>query len=144
MLYDLGNAYQREEFKQRVNELYRDKKVVLLTLKRPARTIPQNRYLHLILSWWAIHYGCSREYAKRHFFKITCNSDIFIVERKANDGTEYKDLRSSASLDTAEMTLAIQRLRDYCAEHGCYLPAPEEREYLLYVEREAEKNREYL
>ena len=144
MLYDLDNPYQREEFKGRVNELYRQRKLVQLTCKTPPRTLSQNSYLHLIISWWGLHYGCSAEYAKRHFFKIACNSDIFVVEKAARDGERYKDLRSSASLDTGEMTLAIQRFRNYCASHGCYIPSPEEREYLLYVQRETGKNREFL
>ena len=144
MLYDLNNPYQREEFKMRVNELYQQRKVVDLKRKAPSKTCRQNRYLHLIISWWAVSYGCTAEYAKRRFFKIECNSPTFVIECTAKDGTKYKDLRSCATLDTAEMTLAIERFRNYCAEHGQYLPSPEEHEYLLYLEREVEKNKQYL
>lgn len=144
MLYDLKDEFQREDFKQRVNDLYEKRCVVELTRKSPQRTCQQNKYLHLIISWWAVHYGCSKDYAKRHFFKYVCNEELFLVERQANDGTVFKELRSSADLDTQEMTTAIERFRNYCAYHGCYLPSPEEQQFLMYVEREIEKNREFL
>lgn len=144
MLYDLNNELQREDFKKRVNELYQKKVIVELTRKFPPRTCPQNKYLHLILSWWAVYYGCSKKHAKEHFFKIHCNEDLFVRQQKAKDGTPYNDIRSSSDLTTQEMTLAIQRFRDFCAYQGCYIPSPEEREYLLYVEREIEKQQEFL
>ena len=144
MLYDLSNEFQREDFKQRVKELYQKKCIVELTRKSPQRSIQQNKYLHLILSWWAVHYGCSKEYSKQHFFKYVCNEELFLEERTAKDGTPYKELRSSAALTTEEMTLAIQRFRDYCAYHGCYIPSPEEQQFLVFIEREVEKNKEFL
>lgn len=144
MIFDLSNDYQREDFKKRVNELYQKKVIVELTRKFPTRTNQQNKYLHLILSWWAIHYGCSKDYSKRRFFKWECNRDLFVTKRTAKDGTEYEELRSSADLTTEEMTMAIQRFRDYCSYHGCYIPSPDEHEYLMYVEREISKNEEFL
>jgi len=144
MLYDLNNEYQREDFKKRVNELYQKRVTVSLTRKFPPRSCPQNKYLHLILSWWASYYGCSKKYAKEHFFKVHCNKNLFVREETARDGTVIHETRSSADLTTQEMTLAIQRFRDFCAYQGCYIPSPEEREYLLYVEREIEKQQEFL
>lgn len=144
MLYDLSNQFQCEEFKMRVNELCKKRVVVELTRKFPTRSNQQNKYLHLILSWWGLYYGCTQDYAKRHFFKWECNRDVFLVERTANDGTIYRELKSSADLTTEEMTTAIQRFRDYCSFHGCYIPSPDEHEYLMYVEREISKNQEYL
>lgn len=144
MLYDLNNKFQREDFKKRVNELFTKRVTVELTRKFPPRSCPQNKYLHLILSWWASYYGCSKKYAKEYFFKSVCNGDLFVHPAKAKDGTPYNEIRSSADLTTQEMTLAIQRFRDYCAYHGCYIPSPEEREYLLYVEREIDKQQEFL
>lgn len=144
MIYNLADEYQRAEFKERANELYKNRCVVELARKVPQRSIRQNKYLHLIISWWAVYYGCSKDYAKRHFFKYHCNKSLFLEKRTAKDGTEYKELRSSTSLNTEEMTTAIQRFRDFCAYQGCYIPSPEEQEYLLFVEREIEKNKEYL
>lgn len=144
MIYDLNNEYQREDFKRRVNELYEKKVVVELTRKFPTRSNQQNKYLHLILSWWAIHYGCTKEYSKRRFFKWECNREMFAKPQKSKTGEDFVDLRSSADLTTEEMTTAIQRFRDYCAFHGCYIPSPYEHEYLIYVEREISKNEEFL
>lgn len=144
MLYDLNNEFQREDFKKRVNELYEKKVVVELTRKFPTRSNQQNRYLHLILSWWASYYGCSKKYAKEYFFKSVCNGDLFVHPAKAKDGTPYNEIRSSSALTTQEMTLAIQRFRDFCAYQGCYIPSPDEHEYLLFIEREIAKNQEFL
>lgn len=144
MVYNLSDEYQKADFKKRANELYKKGCVVELTRRFPQRSGQQNRYLHLAIAWWAVYYGCSNEYAKRHFFKYHCNKNLFLVERTAKNGTKYKELRSSAGLTTEEMTMAIQRFRDFCAYQGCYIPSPEEHEYLLFVEREIEKNKEYL
>ena len=144
MVYDLNNEYQREDFKRRVNDLYTKKCIVELTRKSPQRTCPQNKYLHLILSWWASYYGCSKNYAKLHFFKLECNKEIFVRPDTAKDGTLINEIRSSSELTTEEMTLAIQRFRNYCALHECYLLSPEEQEYLLYIDRQIQKDREFL
>lgn len=144
MLYDLSNEHQREEFKMRVNEMYKQKFIVELTRKFPLRSNQQNKYLHLILSWWAIYYGCDKQYSKQHFFKWHCNKDLFLVEKTSKKGEPYRQLRSSTDLTTEEMTTAIQRFRDFCAYQGCYIPSPEEHEYLIFVEREISKNQEYL
>lgn len=90
------------------------------------------------------HYGCSRDYAKVRFFKKECNKETFLVVKESKQGDKYYDLRSSKDLTTEEMTLCIQRFRDFCAFQGCYIPSPDEHEYLLYIEREQEKNKEYL
>jgi hypothetical protein len=55
--------------------------------------------------------------------------------------------RSSASLDKAEMTLAIDRFRNFASsELGIYLPEPEDLVLLQEIERELSKtkNQEHL
>lgn len=144
MIFDLNNDYQRSEFSQKVKELWENRHLVELTRKFPNRTSSQNRYLHLAIGWWALYYGCTREYAKVRFFKKECNSETFVVVKENKQGGKYYDLRSSRDLTTEEMTTCIQRFRDYCSFQGCYIPSPEEHEYLVYIEREQNKNKEYL
>lgn len=144
MVYNLDNEYQRIEFSHKVKELWENRKLVELTQKFPKRTNSQNRYLHLAIGWWALYYGCSRDYAKVRFFKKECNKETFLVVKESKQGGKYYDLRSSKDLTTEEMTLCIQRFRDFCAFQGCYIPSPDEHEYLLYIEREQDKNKEYL
>ena len=80
MLYDLSNPLQAEQFKSRSALLVKNGKIVELTEKKPIRTDRQNRYLHLILGYFASETGNTLEYVKQKYFKILCNKDIFIKE----------------------------------------------------------------
>ena len=60
-------------------------------------------------------------------------------------GKIIKTLRSSSELSTGEMTLAIERFRNYSsAQAGIYLPSPNENEFLLHIQQEIEKDKEFL
>ena len=48
--------------------------------KKPKRSISQNNYLHLILSWYALGYGETLEYVKQDVFKKQINAIIFKTE----------------------------------------------------------------
>jgi hypothetical protein len=145
MLYDLKNPLQCENFKARVNKLYKEQKVVELTEKKPVRTIQQNRYLHLIIGFFASQYGCTLEYAKQNYFKKLCNKDLFVRETDDKFLGKIEILRSSASLDTREMTIAIERFRNWAsAEAGIYLPSPNEEDMLNYAQQEIERYNQYL
>ena len=145
MLYNLKNVYEHERFKTYVNKLFRERAVVEVKKKSPARTLAQNSYLHLLLGYFASQYGCSLEEAKIDFYKRMCNRDLF--ERRAVNkrGKEIIYLRSSADLTTAEMTLSIDRFRDWSASvAGIYLPSAGEQEMLLYARQEVERAREFV
>ena len=111
MLFDLGNEYQRTQFAGKVKELWRTSSLIDLSVRHPNRTIKQNRYLHLIIGWWALNYGCSMEYAKRKFFKLECNKDTFLTIKTNKAGEQYYDLISTKDLTTEQMTICIERFR---------------------------------
>lgn len=146
MLYDLSNPLHSEQFKLRVNKLYQSKAVVELTEKKTKRSLPQNKYLHLILGYFGVETGNTLEWVKREYFKKLCNKDIFVKERVdniTNQRTKY--LRSSADLTTDEMTTAIERFRNWASqEAGVYIPSPDEQDLLIIAEIETERNRQYL
>ena len=145
MIYDLKNPLQCENFKTRVNNLYKNQKVVELTEKKPVRTIQQNKYLHVIIGYFASQYGCTLEYAKQNYYKILCNKNIFVRETDDKYLGKVTVIRSSASLDTSEMTTAIERFRNWAsAEAGIYLPEPHESEMLTYAQQELERYKQYL
>lgn len=74
-----------------------------------------------------------------------CNRDIFEREKTNKKGKIIKTLRSSSELSTGEMTLAIERFRNYSsAQAGIYLPSPNENEFLLHIQQEIEKDKEFL
>jgi len=111
-----------------------------LTEKKPLRSIPQNRYFHLILSWFALEYGETLEYVKREFFKSVVNPEIFKYERVNHKTGEVRQaLRSSADLDTREMTIAIEKFRDWASKTaGIYLPEANEDQYMVQIMRDVE------
>lgn len=146
MMYDLSNPLQREQFKLRVNKLYGLKSIVDLTEKRPTRSLPQNAYLHLILGYFATQTGVSLEWAKREYFKKLCNPQIFIADTTDPvTGKAVRFLRSSAELNTEEMTMAIERFRNWsAAEADIYLPDANEKEMLMAAQVEVERAKKYL
>jgi len=133
-LYNFDNESDREKGISYFKRLLDLRCIVDLTKKKPVRSDNQNAYMHLIIGWFAIETGYSPEYVKREFFKIHCNSELFIYEKVGKLGT-VKDLRSSADLDTAEMTTAIKRFRNWSAseEVGIYLPEPHEQQMLEQI-----------
>lgn len=145
MIYDLNNEFDQQRFKSRCNALYKRGGMVELTEKKIRRTIPQNAYLHLILGWFAMETGNSLDFVKREYFKRHINSEIFTIEREDEFLGKVQVLRSSRDLDTAEMTLAINRFRDWSSnEAGIYLPSPEEQAFLQTIEIEMMRHKEYL
>lgn len=146
MLFNTKNPYEIEKLTERLKSLVERGAVIELTEKHRGRTLAQNAYLHVIISFFASQYGCSEPYAKQEIFKRMCNPDLFVVEKyDKKNGRAYQDLKSSSVLDTAQMTMAIERFRNWSsAVAGCYLPTPNEEDMLFYCRQEIERNREYL
>ena len=147
-LYDLHNPYQRKDFTDYCDKLLiqGNEKSLVVEIKRrlPKRSTLQNNYLYLLLGFFASQTGYSTDEVKQDIFKKLCNPDIFYRERRNVKGETVRYLRSSADLDTGEMTLAIERFRNYsAAEAGIYLPAPNEESFLAYCEQQIELFKEY-
>ena len=141
-LYDLSNSFQLKQAEFYFDKLKKSACIIELK-KKQKRTYKQNKYLHLILSWFAIETGYTLEYVKREFFKKLCNRDIFEIIRDGKLG-EVKDWRSSADLDSKESTIAIERFRNWSSEEGIYLPAPNEDEFLMNIEIEISKKHTWI
>lgn len=144
MLYDLGNDLQRESFRTKAEALIKKGGVVELTEKKQQRTSSQNRYLHTILSYFACEVGETAEYVKVNYFKILCNRDLFVHEIEDKFMGKIRVIRSSADLDTMEMTTAIERFRNWASGKGFYIPSPEEHLMIQQMEIEVSRNRMYL
>lgn len=119
--------------------------IVELTEKKPRRSNQQNAYLHVILGYFAMETGNTLEWVKQQYFKKLVNADIFIREQEDKWLGRMKVLRSSADLDSAEMTTAIDRFRNWSSsEAGIYLPSSNEEEMLSLMEVEISRNKNYL
>lgn len=146
MIYDLNTDIDRARFERRVVALQERRVLVELSEKKPRRTHPQNSYLHLLLGEFAMQTGNNLQWVKVEYFKKHCNAELF-VRRRTDDLThkEVEVLRSSRDLDTGEMTTAIDRFKQWAAvECGIDLPDAEDKEWLGYIEREMQHQREWL
>jgi hypothetical protein len=100
--------------------------------------------LHLIIGAVAMDVGVTLEYAKREYFKKLVNRDLFIRKEQDRFSGEIEVIRSSADLTIEEMSIAIDRFKRWGAENGFYLPSPEDKDMLKYIEIEMGRMRQYL
>lgn len=142
MRYNLSKKGEIQRIKTRLNFLYKKGATIEIVEKRKQRTRKQNNYLHLILTWFAIETGYTLEEIKQDIFKRDVCKDFFEYEK--GDRTFY---RSTTDLDTGEMTLAIEKFRNWSSNTaGIYLPSSDERELLNRIEEEMQMygNRQYI
>lgn len=136
MIYKTSNAFQKQKVIERFKILLEKEAIIELKEKKFKRTLKQNRYLHLILGWFALETGYTPEEVKQEIFKKIVNPVIF-YDGEYGELVEVQRWRSSAELNTSELTQCIENFRDYAVqEAGIYLPTPEERESLEEIEIE--------
>lgn len=144
-LFNLSNPLDNANFLLRAKKLAESGKIVELTEKKPRRSLPQNKYLHVILAYFGTQTGNTTEWVKQQYYKKLVNPDLFIREKEDKYLGRIKVLRSSADLDTAEMSLSIERFRNWAAqEAGIYIPSADEAILIQQMEVEIERNKEFL
>ena len=145
MIYNTSNPLDKANFLLRAKKLAESGKVIELTEKKPRRSLPQNKYLHVILAYFGTQTGNTLEWVKQQYYKKLVNPDLFIREKEDKYLGRIKVLRSSADLDTAEMSLSIDRFRNWSAqEAGVYIPAADEAILIQQMEICIERNKEFL
>lgn len=146
MIYNAKIEFDCIRAKERLDWLIQNKKMFELTQKRPVVSLSQNNYLHLIIGWFAVEYGDTLEYCKQEIFKRQVNPTIFKTEFINRKTGEIRDSwKSINDLDSAEMTTAIERFRNYSSkEFGLYLPQPNEEEFLAEISKQMENFKEWL
>lgn len=144
MLYDLTNPLDRDRFKRRCNALFIKQGMVLLE-EKTHRSSQQNRYLHLLLGYLAMETGNTLDYVKEVFYKRTANKELFLREKEDEILGKVEYLRSSADLSKEEMTLSIDRFRDWSSQTaGIYLPTANEQEFLASIEYEMSRYKQWI
>lgn len=93
-----------------------------------------------------MQFGYKVEEVKAWYFKDTCNPELFVRYRTDSiTGEQRRTLRSSAELTTEEMTLAIERFRNWASDvAGVYIPSPEEHKMVTLMELEVQRGKAYL
>lgn len=158
MVYNMLNPVELEKFKERVstmiskaNKLHDDwhnEKFFVVELKerQPSRTVQQNAYLWVTITYVALEEGYPKDYVEQVFKEV--NKDVFLRERENKMGKKYQYWRHIPDLDKEEMSECIDRWLHHCAmERGLYIPSPQDHAYMLWqtqVERNAELNKEFL
>lgn len=146
MWYNLKNGLELQKFRDRVVELQNQGAIVELSEKRP-RSLQANKYLHLMLSQFALMYGYTLDETKTHFYKVVVNPEIFVRERLDKfTGEIYKYVRSTADLTSDEMGKSIDAFRQFWLKEGGYrFPSSDEYIALLHIEHDIEnQSKEYL
>ena len=145
MYYNLRDGFELEKFREKIVELQNRRAMVSLVEKK-AKSLQQMKYLHLMLSSFALQYGYTLEEVKVHFYKLVANKDIFV--REGTDkftGEIYTYCRSTSTLDQDEMSESITRFRSWAKdEAGFDFPSSDEYIALLHIEHDIENNKQYL
>lgn len=138
MIFNTNNNLDKAKAKERFNYLMSKSCTFELVEKKPKRTYKQNRYLHLILSYFGLETGYTLEESKELYKRL--NKETY--EYTKNDLIFVK---SSAKLDSKEMTITIDKFRNWSSKNaGVFLPSPEDTEYLRELEREVKNKQQYL
>lgn len=146
MLYNLSSPLDAQNARARLELLIKRGVYAELTEKKPQRSMQQNRYLHLCLGYFASQTGNTLEWVKKYYYKCHCNRDMFVREKMdAVLGRMVKYMRSSADLTTEEMSISIDRFRNWAAsEAGIYIPDATSEEEIAAMQIEVERYKQYL
>ncbi len=145
MIYNLSSPLDKANFLLRAKKLADSGVIVDLTEKKPRRSLPQNKYLHVILAYFGTQTGNTLEWVKQQYYKKLVNPDIFIREKEDKYLGRIKVLRSSADLDTSEFSLSIERFKNWATqEAGIYIPSADEAILIQHMEIEIERNKDFL
>jgi len=149
MIYNPKNEFDCKKAIEKLKYFISKGQKFELKAKYPKRSIAQNSYLHLILTAFSIETGYTVEEVKQDIFKKIVNPDIFYIGEASGPIQEViiERWKSSASLNTQEMTLAIDRFRNFASiELGIYLPEPNDLTIISQLEEEISKhkNQEFI
>ena len=113
-----------------------------IDLKRyyPKRSNKQNNYYHFVCAYFAHCYGCSQYEAENVYMKQYAAPHIFEVEHEDKDGRKIHYFRSSADLNTAEMSSAINNFIAYAECNDIQIPYENDELGRRYCEQQLEKS----
>lgn len=139
MIFNAAKPFDRHKAIERLKWLIDRNKMFEIKEKHRIRTISQNSYLHLILSWFAVQTGYTADEVKQEIFKKVVNPNLF-YDGEFDGLVKIERWRSTASLDKEEMTLAITRFRNWSSSvAGIYLPSPDDLPLLDEIRAEISK-----
>ena len=120
MLRDLSKPDELAKARTYFDKLVKDASKIELRKIAKKRTVNQNSYVHVLFTLWGLHFGYTVDESKQ-----VVKSELGYIYFK----DEVKFYKSTAGMDTKELTTFIDKFRNWSASEGCYLPSSEE--YLL-------------
>lgn len=113
------------------------------------KSLSQNNYFHLIVSYFAVMMGYDLFHAKQIIVKQQICADTFEVEKVNRvTGEIFTSYRSFSELNKEEVTHVIDKFINYVAKNlNIRLPDPTDLIYsneIREMEKEIENNKEYL
>ena len=127
MIYDLKDPDELDKFNKRVEQLRTKPCRVELIKIGKKRSTEQNSYLHLMLTWYAVHQGSTLAEAKSDYKRL--NREIYVYKKRGN----YY-IRSSADLSTTETEQCNKLFRHHAIQNlDFYIPEPNEQGYHKWV-----------
>ena len=134
MRYNLQEETQADQAFEYLSKLSGKHAIVEITEKKPQRSLPQNSFFHLLVSFFGLQQGYSpnesKTVIKRHM------SDVFVYEKNGE-----KFMHSSADLNKDEMTQVIDRLYRLAADMGVSLPLCDNEESRSLMSNAIEQNK---
>ena len=145
MVYNLSSQLDVQNARVRLESLVKRSCIIELTEKRQKRTLDQNAYLHVLLSYFAAMTGNTLRWVKEEYYKKLCNPDLYLYMRDDPFLGRVEDTRSSSDLRADEMSRSIDRFRNWAAqEGGIYLPDATSKEEIASMSIEVERYKTYL
>jgi hypothetical protein len=138
MKYNLAKDYDMNQALEYLTRLVGQEAVVEIKKINPKRTLHQGAYLHVLINIFSLGTGYSAQESKQ-IMKQYAVPDVFVYKKK---GMQF--VRSTADLTTEEMGKVIDKYREFGAGHGITMPAPEDKEALLFWQNQIERESRYL
>lgn len=118
MKYNLERSYDVQRANEYLSKLIKDKVCVELKKVVRKRTNLQNAYLHVLFSLWGNNFGLFLNEAKQYIKEQLG----YTYEKKG-----HKFLVETSKMDAAELTIFIDKFRDWSSiTCSYYLPSPDE------------------
>lgn len=144
MKYSLSNPLHRQQLQTRLACILKKQDgLVELREVKPQRSIKQNRYLWLILSYFGLQIGYTKDEAE-DIYKYVCK-ETYSRSVVAPTGEVFFRQRHTYELTTDEMSASIDRFRTYASQvAGVYLPTHDDLRAIEQMELEVERAAQYL
>lgn len=142
MWFKGSSKIDHQNAKNYLNKLIQEESDFEIKKKLNKRTYSQNNYIHLLFGYFSLQTGYTPQEVKQDIFKKIVNPEMFYEgEKEKIPGVKIEQWRSTADLNTKEMSQCTEKFLDYSArEVGIRLPEPDDLVFLREIEVELSRN----